>query len=81
MRGSFYKAFGSKKELFLRALALYDQRHVQPAVDMLTAEDAQGVVTIRKVFDGALDLIKAGDPLAAVCSATPPPKPPSTTKK
>jgi TetR/AcrR family transcriptional repressor of nem operon len=36
-RGSVYAAFGDKRRLFLRALALYDQRHRQRWTDRLSS--------------------------------------------
>lgn len=38
-RGSLYKAFKSKKQLFLRVLALYREKHVEPAAAFLRGED------------------------------------------
>jgi len=37
-RGSLYAAFGDKRRLFLRALALYDDRHRRRWTERLTAE-------------------------------------------
>lgn len=70
VRGSFYKAFDSKKDVFLRTLDLYEARYLQPAIDMLSADDAQGMVTIRAVFDAALELIKSGDPRGCLLCST-----------
>ncbi len=60
-RGSLYKAFGSKKELFLRALDLYDHKHVQPAVIILKDGNVPGDVRISNVFAGALKPAGTGD--------------------
>ena len=70
VRGSFYKAFESKKEVFLKALDLYDRRYLQPVVDMLTAPDASGMATVRAVFDSALELIRSGDPRGCLLCST-----------
>lgn len=39
-KGSFYNAFGSKKEMFIRALVTYDRENRQPVIQKLTALDA-----------------------------------------
>ena len=70
VRGSFYKAFDSKKEVFLRALDLYQTRYLQPAIDTLTAKDATGMETVRLVFDSALELIRSGDPRGCLLCST-----------
>ncbi|MEM7291175.1 MAG: TetR/AcrR family transcriptional regulator [Pseudomonadota bacterium] len=70
VRGSFYKAFESKKDVFMRALALYEVRYLKPAIDMLTAKEARGMETIRAVFDGALELIRSGDPRGCLLCST-----------
>ena len=61
VRGSLYKAFGSKKALFLRTLELYDRLYVQPGIDMLEAEDCAGLASIKSVFDAALQRTEEGD--------------------
>ncbi len=60
-RGSLYKAFGSKKALFLKALQLYDQKHVQPAETMLADRRLGGSQRLAKVFKGAVKAAKDGD--------------------
>ena len=61
-RGSFYKAFVSKKNLFLQALALYNVKYVTPAVEYLTADDKQaGLEKIQAVFDGVVEGVQNGD--------------------
>ena len=61
-RGSLYKAFTDKKTLFLRALAHYDTIAVEPTVAVLTnAEIKDGSLRIAMVFDGMLDVLRAGD--------------------
>ena len=60
-RGSLYKAFGSKKALFLHALALYDRRHVQPAIALLRQYDGNGTDRIRRVFESVAGVIGRGD--------------------
>jgi TetR/AcrR family transcriptional repressor of nem operon len=49
VRGSLYKAYGSKRALFLRALALYEARHVEPGVAFLMGEGT-GEERIAAVF-------------------------------
>lgn len=51
VRGSLYKAYGSKRELFLRALALYEARHVEPGVAVLKSAEGRGEDRIAAVFD------------------------------
>ncbi len=61
-RGSLYKAFGSKKELFLRALELYDQRYVEPGVVHLKDKsEPSGETRIKNVFAGAISVVRDGD--------------------
>lgn len=61
-RGSLYKAFGSKKALFLRALDRYDSIAVTPAVAMLEQPaDGGGSVRIKAVFESAVSAVHAGD--------------------
>lgn len=61
-RGSLYKAFRSKKALFLRALDRYDQQIVAPVIDALTAADAgDGATRIRAVFEGVVRSARGGD--------------------
>ncbi|MDA8870439.1 TetR/AcrR family transcriptional regulator [Rhizobiaceae bacterium] len=60
-RGSLYKAFGSKGALFERALALYDERHVQPACVMLKDDTLGGLERISRVFKGSLGRVLEGD--------------------
>lgn len=55
-RGSLYKAFGSKKQLYLRALKRYDEEVLQSGINHLeksTADD--GPYRIRGIFEGALE--------------------------
>jgi len=69
-RGSFYKAFGSKKDVFLRALALYDQLYVQPAVKVLEKPENDGASEITKVFEAPRNAIDNGDQRGCLlCSA------------
>ena len=60
-RGSLYKAFGSKKALFLKTLNLYDHNHVQPAVIMLNDKSIAGEERIASVFEGAIKTAGTGD--------------------
>ncbi|MEL6967876.1 MAG: helix-turn-helix domain-containing protein [Pseudomonadota bacterium] len=52
-RGSFYKAFGSKKDVFLRALALYERTYVEPGIAVLENADMPGEQAIAAVFEAA----------------------------
>ena len=49
VRGSLYKAYGSKRALFLRALALYEARHLEPGLAVLAGE-GPGEARIAGVF-------------------------------
>lgn len=60
-RGSFYKAFGSKKALFLRALDRYAAAYIAPAVAMLSSRSRPGIERIRMLFDGGLQRVRDGD--------------------
>ncbi|MEL7272988.1 MAG: TetR/AcrR family transcriptional regulator [Pseudomonadota bacterium] len=60
-RGSLYKAFGSKKDLFLRALDRYEQDYVDPGVDLLMGADGDGGKRIVAVFDTALRGVDCGE--------------------
>lgn len=61
-RGSLYKAFGSKKELFLQALSLYDARFVTPGIAFLTdSSGPDGETRIQNLFEGAVSVVRDGD--------------------
>ncbi|MEN0040700.1 MAG: TetR/AcrR family transcriptional regulator [Pseudomonadota bacterium] len=60
-RGSLYKAFGSKKELFLRALAAYDAIYVTPGEQFLKDDSLPGRQRIKNVFDGARAKLAEGE--------------------
>lgn len=60
-RGSFYKAFVSKKDLFLKVLDLYDETHVKPAVALLSGNDGHGRERIKTLFDTVFEYIETGD--------------------
>jgi len=60
-RGSLYKAFGSKKELFLKTLALYDDLHVKPAESILQSKLSDGEERLASVFNGAVSAVEQGD--------------------
>ncbi len=60
-RGSLYKAFGSKHALFMRTLALYRSRYIEPAYERLTDRATAGPDRIAAVFRGSLAALKAGD--------------------
>jgi len=50
-RGSLYKAFGSKKKLFLKAFDRYVTQCVDPGIAMLTQSDGSGREHIRRFFE------------------------------
>lgn len=60
-RGSLYKAFGSKKELFMRTLDLYDDLYVKPAEDILQDKMSGGEDRLESVFKGAVADVEKGD--------------------
>lgn len=55
-RGSFYKAFGDKRAVYLEALKRYDENNITAAVTML-GDPAQGdgATRIAKLFEGAFE--------------------------
>jgi TetR/AcrR family transcriptional regulator, transcriptional repressor for nem operon len=60
-RGSLYKAFGSKKLLFLKVLALYQKEHVKPAVELLSGNDGGGARRIDGMFALVIASVNSGD--------------------
>ncbi|MEP2556819.1 MAG: TetR/AcrR family transcriptional regulator [Rhizobiaceae bacterium] len=50
-RGSIYKEFGSKKELFLKALDRYVKKFVDPGIALLTQTDGSGQERIERFFE------------------------------
>ncbi|MGI9350830.1 MAG: TetR/AcrR family transcriptional regulator [Rhizobiaceae bacterium] len=61
-RGSLYKAFDSKRSLFVEALLLYDKTVLQPGVALLKdGRIISGESRIEKFFDYAVDRAEAGD--------------------
>ena len=61
-RGSLYKAFRSKKSLFLLALERYDQDVVTPGVDFLADPgDFDGWERIIMIFEGVVEAVRGGD--------------------
>ncbi len=60
-RGSLYKAFGSKKSLFIQSLGLYDSRYVKPAETMLQDASISGEQRLEEVFIGAVAAVENGD--------------------
>ena len=61
VRGSFYKAFGSKQALFLRVLDAYDAMAVEPGVALLTDENLPGRERIALFFAAGLDAVRTGE--------------------
>ena len=60
-RGSLYKAYGSKKALFIQSLGLYDDLHVKPAEVMLQDRSMSGEKRLDTVFSGAVNAVENGD--------------------
>ncbi len=61
-RGSFYKAFGSKKALFLKALERYDRTMVAPGIAFLNESAAgDGARRIQGIFDSSVEVVRQGD--------------------
>ncbi len=50
-RGSLYQEFGSKKDLFLKALDRYVKHFVDPGITLLTQSEESGKERIRRFFD------------------------------
>ena len=61
VRGSFYKAFGSKRALFLRVLERYDREHVAAGVAMLHEGEGPGERRIAAVFEGGIAAARTGE--------------------
>ena len=61
VRGSFYKAFGSKQALFLRVLERYDAERVAVGVALLTDETLPGPERIALFFANGLEAAQRGD--------------------
>lgn len=61
-RGSLYKAYGDKKNLFLQALSLYDRDVLQPAISLLRSRpyDAE-VPPIKQLFSSVVQAARRGD--------------------
>ncbi|MFD0917434.1 TetR/AcrR family transcriptional regulator [Pseudahrensia aquimaris] len=60
-RGSFYKAFISKKELFLKALQRYENTVLEPALTRLHDENIAGTTRLQSIFTGAVNAAKNGE--------------------
>ena len=60
-RGSFYKAFGSKKALFQRVLDRYDAQVIRPGVAMLRDATRSGQERLETLLSGALSALERGD--------------------
>lgn len=60
-RGSFYKAFGSKKALFLKVLERYDAQVIRPGVAMLKDGSRPGSERLSALLQGALSTMEQGD--------------------
>ena len=70
-RGSFYKAYDGKKPLFMKALDLYDQEAIAPAVAMLSGpNEVDGWDRIISLFDFVVGAVANGDQRGClVCTA------------
>jgi len=54
-RGSFYKAFGDKRSVYIEALKRYDRLHIQAAVAMLGDETVgSGIGRLLRLFAGSI---------------------------
>ena len=60
-RGSFYKAFGTKKDLFCDALQRYEQQEVIPMAEALAAPELPGRERVEAVFSKVLARAEADD--------------------
>ena len=60
-RGSFYKAFGTKKDLFCEALQRYERQEVIPMVEALAAPELPGRERVEAVFSKVLARAEADD--------------------
>ncbi len=61
-RGSFYKAFGSKKSVFLEALKLYDRSVLQPGIKLLVDDPIKsGKNRIEEFFLNSVIAAERGD--------------------
>lgn len=61
-RGSLYKAFGDKKGLYLKALALYGCDVLQPTIDLLRSPRQDGEVPpIQQLFSSVVEAARNGD--------------------
>ncbi len=55
-RGSFYKAFGDKRSVYLEALKRYDENNISAAVQLLgDASQGNGRARIETLFEAAFD--------------------------
>ncbi|MEM8592191.1 MAG: TetR/AcrR family transcriptional regulator [Pseudomonadota bacterium] len=70
-RGSFYKAFKGKKQLFLAALDRYYDEEVVPGITLLKdAEQGSGATRIKQVFGAIPAAVERGDERGCLlCSA------------
>lgn len=69
-RGSFYKAFGNKKALFLKALDLYDAQEVYKVVEVLSQPDVDGTERIKSLFNSITQAVQSGDRLGCLLCST-----------
>ena len=61
-RGSLYKAFGSKKAVFLEAMSLYDKSVLQPGIAVLAENEGEsGRDRIEMFFQASLTAVERGD--------------------
>ncbi|MDA8587212.1 TetR/AcrR family transcriptional regulator [Rhodobacteraceae bacterium] len=69
-RGSLYKAFTDKKNLFLEVLNRYEIEAVDTAVALLTTEPADGAERIEALFQSVVEAVQYGDQRGCLlCSA------------
>ncbi|MEM8626991.1 MAG: TetR/AcrR family transcriptional regulator [Pseudomonadota bacterium] len=60
-RGSFYKAFGSKRALFLKALERYESDYVERGIALLETGAVPARERIATVFQGGIEAARSGD--------------------
>lgn len=69
-RGSLYKAFIDKRNLFMKVLDRYEREAVIPATHLLTTGPTDGSERIRTLFDSIVDVVEHGDHRGCLlCSA------------
>lgn len=69
-RGSLYKAFTDKRNLFIQVLNRYEIDVVRPATALLATGPTDGLDRIQTLFEGVIDVTRKGDQRGCLlCSA------------